>query len=366
REAVRILAEWRSPHGQDRVLGNWRVAARDDLDRNDQSFGGSLILLLQQNELAADAAVACAQLDLAFAAGPLASLARDRTRSGSSRSAALNALSKLDANGAAAVTAAIDADDPTELRTAAVALYAEREPAKAAPVLSSLCQKAERQERQAAFAALGTLQHELGGTILLQWLTDLQQGKVDAEVQLDVLLAAAQRKEPAVVELLRTLEQGDAADDPLLAFRACLEGGDVEKGKRLFFEHEATRCTRCHTQNGKGGNAGPVLDGIGSRQTRQYLLAALVTPSAQIADGFATTVLQLHNGDLLSGIVTKDQDGMVEITGLDGETKKVEQNRIAERRTASDSAMPPMGGTLDRRQLRDVIAFLASLQTAAK
>ncbi len=191
-------------------------------------------------------------------------------------------------------------------------------------------------------------------------------GKVDAEVQLDVLLAAAQRKEPAVVELLRTLEQGDAAGDPLLAFRACLEGGDVEKGKRLFFEHEATRCTRCHTQNGKGGNAGPVLDGIGSRQTRQYLLAALVTPSAQIADGFATTVLQLHNGDLLSGIVTKDQDGMVEITGLDGETKKVEQNRIAERRTASDSAMPPMGGTLDRRQLRDVIAFLASLQTAPK
>jgi len=137
-----------------------------------------------------------------------------------------------------------------------------------------------------------------------------------------------------------------------------LLGGDADNGRRVFFDNEATRCTRCHTMDGKGGNAGPVLDAIGERE-RAYLLESLLTPSAQIAQGFATTVLTLHNGDLVSGVVTKDQDGTVEITNIAGDVTKVPADRIKERRTASESAMPAMGGTLSPKQLRDVVEFLA-------
>ena len=84
--------------------------------------------------------------------------------------------------------------------------------------------------------------------------------------------------------------------------------------------------------DGKGGNAGPVLDAIGERD-RAHLLESLLIPSAQIAQGFATTVLTLHNGDLVSGVVTKDQDGVVEITNIAGDVTKVPADRIKERRT---------------------------------
>ncbi len=364
-EALAILGEWRAPHGQDRVLGNWRPALRSDDDRNDASWHERIVAMLPFDPLAEAAAKACASQRITAASAPLASVAMDRARPERVRTAALQALAALDDAAVDTIVAGITDEDPTNLRTEAVKLFAKREPRKAAPVLASLCRKAGRQERQAAFAALGALQDDSGAVVLGEWLTALAKGQVDAEVQLDVLLAAAERTEPSLVQRLRDLEAARDPNDLLAAFTVCLEGGDVEQGRRIFFDNEATRCTRCHTADGKGGNAGPVLDGIG-KQPRPYLLESLVVPSKVIAQGFATTMLHLHNGDVLAGIVTKDQDGMVEITGIDGQSQKVEHARIQTRRTATDSAMPAMGGSLDRRQLRDLIAFLSHMQTAAK
>ena len=83
-------------------------------------------------------------------------------------------------------------------------------------------------------------------------------------------------------------------------------------------------------------------------------------PGAKIAQGFATTVLETHNGDLMSGVVTKDQDGEIEITNVAGDATKVATSRVKSRRTATESAMPAMGGTLSQRQLRDVVEYLAT------
>ncbi len=384
REAVRILAEWPQPHGQDRVLGNWRPCMHADVDRALADVTPTLLGLLApgasesaaapattsaagappataDDELLAAAAQACAALHLAAAGPALAAAARDRALAPPARTAALRALAALGDAAIDDVVAAITADDPTPLRSAAVQLFAERAPHKAAPVLATLCERAELAERQAAFTALGTLHDPAGARLLLQWLDALSQGSVDAAVQLDLLAAAAQRTEPEVQQRLQQIVAALPAGDPLAPFAACLDGGDAPAGRRVVFDNEATRCTRCHTIDGQGGNAGPVLDGIGSRQSRAYLLESLVTPSKQIASGFATTVLDLHNGDLVAGILTKDQDGAVTITGLTGEAQQVPWDRIKARRTAADSAMPPMAGPLSKRQLRDVVAFLASL-----
>ena len=356
-EALSILAEWRAPHGQDRVLGNWRPSTRSDADRTDRSFSGAIIALLAQDTLAAKSAFACKQLGFADAAPALVTLVDDRNRSASARTAALQALAELDQDLAAARLVAIGKDDPTELRNAAVALYADREPEKAAPVLASLCEHATTKERQQAFRSLGALKHASAATILAAQLDRLLQGQLDAEVRLDLVEAARQRAEPDVLARVRQFEDAKAAGRVSDADLYLL-GGDADNGRRVFFDNEATRCTRCHTMDGKGGNAGPVLDAIGERD-RAHLLESLLIPSAQIAQGFATTVLTLHNGDLVSGVVTKDQDGVVEITNIAGDVTKVPADRIKERRTASESAMPAMGGTLSPKQLRDVVEFLA-------
>jgi putative heme-binding domain-containing protein len=119
---------------------------------------------------------------------------------------------------------------------------------------------------------------------------------------------------------------------------------------------------RCHSLEGQGGSAGPKLDGVGTRGDRNYLLQSLIAPSAKIVEGYATVVLHLHSGDLVAGVVVKDQDGAVEIMDVDGKTTTVPWDRIARRSGSTTSAMPPMGPVLKPRELRDLVEFLSRLK----
>jgi quinoprotein glucose dehydrogenase len=362
-EALRILAEWPQPHGQDRVLGNWRPCTHADIEAVAAELATSLPPLLADDAVAAEVAAACGRLKLRPAAEPLAKVADDRGRKAAVRTAALRALDALDDPALDTVVAAITAQDPLPLRKAAVKVLARRDPKKAVPVLATMCREAELGERQAAFAALGDLRDPAAAALLGESLDALEKGTLEPAVQLDVLEAAKKRQEESVQQKLQAIAAA-APKDKLAEWRVCLEGGDVEAGRRVFFDNEQTRCTRCHTAEGRGGNAGPVLDGIGTRQQRDYLLESLIDPSAKIAQGFATTLLELHNGDLVAGVLVREQDGVVELVDVQGETHKVPVDRIKSRSASPTSAMPPMGGPLDKRQVRDVVAFLASLKAA--
>jgi mono/diheme cytochrome c family protein len=49
----------------------------------------------------------------------------------------------------------------------------------------------------------------------------------------------------------------------------------------------------------------------------------------------------------------------VTLVGVSGEAVEIPWSKIKKRTPNGTSAMPPMGGPLSRRQIRDVIAFLA-------
>ena len=106
----------------------------------------------------------------------------------------------------------------------------------------------------------------------------------------------------------------------MVAYADALVGGDPRAGQRVVFQHPAAQCTRCHTIGGQaaGANVGPPLRGIGATLSREQILEALVTPSARISPGF----------------------------GVEG----------------AASAMPPMGGILTKREIRDVVEFLTQLR----
>jgi putative heme-binding domain-containing protein len=179
---------------------------------------------------------------------------------------------------------------------------------------------------------------------------------VPAALQLDVLQAAG--KHPTLAERAAPYFAEDGKD-ALVGWRTALEGGDAGKGRSVFYDHEATRCTRCHVLGGTGGNAGPTLDGIGKKLTRAQLLEALVAPSARIAEGFGTTTVRLHDGTMHAGVVTKDQDGEVVVAPANGDPVRIPATAIASRTPNAESAMPKMAGPLDRRQVRDLVEFLS-------
>jgi quinoprotein glucose dehydrogenase len=106
---------------------------------------------------------------------------------------------------------------------------------------------------------------------------------------------------------------------------------------------------------------GPNLSEIGNKKTNEYLLEAIVNPNLAIAEGFKTINIQDDDGNVYSGIV-KSEDGQ-ELILLDaqGNTRTIAVDSIAGRREGLSSMPIDLIKYLDRRELRDLVTYLKSL-----
>jgi putative heme-binding domain-containing protein len=108
-----------------------------------------------------------------------------------------------------------------------------------------------------------------------------------------------------------------------------------------------------------------VLKGIASRVPPEYLLESLVLPSARIADGYATTSVELSNGDEVDGVRLSETGGELTLRMANGVVRRIPRRTILRQTTSSVSAMPPMGEVLTSFELRDLMAYLISLKEPA-
>ena len=100
-----------------------------------------------------------------------------------------------------------------------------------------------------------------------------------------------------------------------------ITAGDPKRGEDLFYNNPTTQCAACHTVNGKGGDVGPILDGIAVRADKAYITESLMDPNAKLAKGFENLTI---------------------------------------------SPMPPLGVILKEQELADILAFLDTLKTPPK
>ena len=136
------------------------------------------------------------------------------------------------------------------------------------------------------------------------------------------------------------------------------EGGNADRGKRHFEQHEA-QCIRCHQIKGFGGSAGPDLTKSGVSLNRHEILESLLMPSKRIAPGFETTTLDLSDGDVISGIIQQETNETLTLRTADRSTITLSKSQISHR-SKQQSSMPPMGGILSRKELRDLVAYIAN------
>ncbi len=97
--------------------------------------------------------------------------------------------------------------------------------------------------------------------------------------------------------------------------------GDPKRGEDLFYNSPVAACASCHTVKGKGGDVGPILDGIAVRSDKAYILESLMDPNAKLAKGFENLAI---------------------------------------------SPMPPLGVLLKEQELADILAYLGTLTTPPK
>jgi quinoprotein glucose dehydrogenase len=216
-------------------------------------------------------------------------------------------------------------------------------------------------EQQDALARLGKL--PAADPVLARWLEDFATGKVRPELALDLKEAALAHGSPALREKLAQLDAKRDPADPLATYRDTLVGGDAGNGRKIFTENQALACQRCHSiQKGDGGEVGPLLGGIGSLQTREYLLESIVRPNAKIAAGFENVILTLKNGREVAGMVKQETPDTLQVLSPEDGLVTVKAADIKAREHAPSSMLEGLTEQMSRRDLRDLVEFLASLK----
>jgi quinoprotein glucose dehydrogenase len=237
----------------------------------------------------------------------------------------------------------------------------QRRPEEALTELESVLTKGQTSERQSAFAILGEMKGPRADAELVKWLDKLLAGEVAAEVRLDLLEAANRRATPAVQKKVQSYEN-TRKDKPFGLYDDALVGGDAEAGRRIFQAKAEVSCLRCHKVQGVGGEVGPDLSGIGSRQKRDYLLESLLAPNKQIAKGFETLVLTLNDGKSLTGVHKSEDAHEIRLMTPEGQLLVVRKDQVDER-DSGKSAMPDdLTKQLTRLEIRDLVEFLAGLK----
>jgi quinoprotein glucose dehydrogenase len=308
--------------------------------------------------------------------GPvLAKLIADTKQSAGVRAEALFALEAVKAEELSEATkAALESPEP-KLRAAARVVKAKADPTAAAKELPALLNDATATaiEQQMALGVMGELKESKQiDAAMADWLDRYLAGKVPGELKLDVLEAAQERASARRLRLhaplrqkLKAIDQAARAaekTDPLARYRESLSGGDAEKGRQIFLTNAAVYCQRCHKLDGQGGEVGPEMNGIAAKQTREYLLEAITHPSAKIAEGYQSVILTTLDGKTVSGVLRKKDDKAYTIVTAENKVVVVPRDDVDSERP-DQSAMPDdLHKKLSKRELRDVVEFLAGLK----
>jgi quinoprotein glucose dehydrogenase len=374
-EALECLREWGQPHPVDRVVAKWWPLEPRPLPGPGGPLADSLRAVVfsgAPGAVRAAAARTAHGLGVDLDPARLAAVLGDPAAPDEIRLFALAALGSAPAD-AATLTRLLD-DASAAVRAAALGALAPLDPEAALAAVARAVGRPARPAspelaptpvRQAALRLAGRLPGPAAAGFLNDQLAQLAAGQYPPELELDLLEAARASAERPVREVLDRYQAHLAGLGPEAAHRFALEGGDPEAGARVFTSHTTAQCTRCHKVQSKGGTAGPDLSGVGQRLDRTALVRSLVDPSAEIAPGFGTVAVTLASGETVAGFQIEDSSGSLALRLPDDGTRRVIPKSEIASRTPQVSSMPPMSTLLTPDELRDLVAYLATLRDVA-
>lgn len=370
-ESLRLAGLWTQPHPVDQLTGHWSPLPPRDAAEVRGPLAAALPALLKGDASLVRASLALAQslqVDVAsLPADILDGLAANRALGGATRAKALELrLARKPADLAdVAHRFARDPDDAVAI--VAIGQLALLNPAEGLAELGAATRASSVIRRQGAWKALARLEAPGAEQLFLDALDALAKSGGVSPVALELIEAAATRREPAVAKALADLGVSLAAAGPLGKWMPALEGGDAANGFALFQALPAGQCLRCHKASdaghAAGGEAGPNLAGVAKRADRRELLESVVIPGAKVAAGYGVVSLNLADGASLVGTLLRETKEQVDID-VAGNRWRVSRKDIRNM-TPPVSGMPPMDLLLKPGEVRDLVAWLATLQKSA-
>ncbi|MEX2230858.1 MAG: HEAT repeat domain-containing protein [Cyclobacteriaceae bacterium] len=363
-EAIDALSTWTKPSVLDRVDGRFRGEVTRDPGPVRNRAANPLIQLMSNRDklIRLGAVKATGKLNIIAGSQPLfARLKSDPDPE--VRGEALKALAVMEYDQIDEAIKHALGDQEKSVRVVALDLLPKTDMQKDVMVtlLSDVIDTRTTEEKQAALITLGSLPVENSEKVLDTLLTKLEEGNLSPEVHLELSEAIDSTGSQSLKARYQEVTAKLSPDSLAAAYNGVLAGGDVGKGRNLFFRNQTAQCMQCHSFNDYGGTAGPRLNGVASRLKPEQILQALIEPSANIAPGFGIVTLELNNGKSIAGILQDEKNDRLVLKVGDRPDTVVTKANIA-KRTNAPSSMPPVRYLLTKREIRDLMSFLTTLK----
>jgi len=253
-----------------------------------------------------------------------------------------------------------DASIPAALRRRIARILAEGEKAEINPVLVD-AMRAVPSRVQVKLAQ--SLAGSANGAETLLALAEKSQ--VSPRVLLDKTVqdkisalnspALSERYRSATKDLEPTSEAVQKLIDQRRASYNSSKAEPVE-GSKVFLQN----CAICHQIDGNGAVIGPQLDGIGSRGLER-IIEDILDPNRNVDINFRTQVLVLKDGDVVSGLLRREEGELLVLADSTGKEINVPKKDVQSRRQSDTSLMPAnFGDIIPEPDFQNLMAYLLS------
>ncbi|GAA5483774.1 DUF7133 domain-containing protein [Haloferula sargassicola] len=364
KEALHVLAQWDEPSPVDGASGNHQPPVMDGRAKVASVLTGKVPELVKAPPEVLEAAIRLiGTLGLDDSAVPAAgwmALVENTGLPPGARVAALDRWIARKLPQRDQRLSEIAAGDDDALALAALGRLAELAPEAAEEGIRQSSMSDDPARRKVAWETAEKIGGEAMAGLMVDGLERLGEAHGKDAAGLELLQAAEASGSPQVARALESYRE-KTAGDPLAGWLVCEVGGDPDSGRELFFSDGRAQCAKCHRVGGDHGvgEAGPDLEGVAGRGDRHYFLESMILPGAKVAAGFGMVTATLRDGKIVGGLLMKNDDASVEID-VAGERRTFSHDEVVE---LSDplSVMPPMGSILNRAEIRDLVAWLATL-----
>lgn len=362
-DALDALATWSDPDPRDRVLNAYRPLKSRPVAVAANAIEPQIdALMASQDEIRAKAIDVASTLGIQKIVPFLVDRVAKQDSSSQARATALHGLAKLDPKAAVSIARKTKLLPTNEFVLASLKVLAELDQQGSLDRFIKASRSRDAKVQGLAWDILANHSSAEAAARISEGVQAYINGSLPSGVHLNVVEAATGRLTPELQNALTQHQTAQAETDSLGPWLLSLEGGDAQKGRSLFFEKTELSCVRCHQVDRIGGQVGPVLTVIGKQKDRRYLLESIAIPNASIAKGYETAVIANDSGEVFSGVVESENDDEIRLLRSDGSVVKILTEDVIARKTGISSMPADLVKSMTARQLRDLVAYLASLQ----
>jgi putative heme-binding domain-containing protein len=248
-------------------------------------------------------------------------------------------------------------------RVAATRAIASRRPRAAIPMIIQLLQNSKTSDAASAMVVSMLNRKDLPPVLTQAIQKTALPTDVARRLLRDVRVSGGQAELEKAIRKSGQLEQAKWELTPELQKLLIAEmknNGSASRGQEIY-RRKSLQCINCHAIGNAGGVVGPNLISLGGSSQPDYIVEALLNPSAKLKEGFTTLTVLTDEGEIINGIsLGKNGDGL-RLRLADGKEVQIALDAIEQ--TKPGKSLMPEGllDSLPQQELVDLLAFMSAL-----